>query len=264
MRIWLPLSVALLLLLAPIAAPAGETAAPATAAASAGDPSIAELLDGVDDANRGTSSEGRMTMSVKTSRWERSITMDLWSRGEDHSLLRIISPAKEAGMATLRVGDNIWNYLPKVDRTMKVPAAMMSGNWMGSHFTNNDLVHSSRFADDFTSTITQRPTGPSEGSWVIESIPNEDAPVIWGKVVITVSAKHRIGESITYWDEDGTLVRTMSFSDVQMIGGRPVPMKMRMVPADAKGEFTEIVYDRLRFDVDLPDSIFTLQSIRRR
>jgi len=247
------------LLLAASAALAGESKSTSSA-----EPTIEELLDAVDDQSRGTSSEGRMTMSVKTSRWERSITMDLWSRGEDHSLLRIVAPAKEAGMATLRAGDNIWNYLPKVDRTMKVPAAMMSGNWMGSHFTNNDLVHSSRFADDFSARITQRPDAKGEGSWVIECIPKEDAPVVWGKLLITVSGKHRIGESITYWDEDGALVRSMSFLDVQMIDGRAVPMRMRMVPADAPSEYTEIVYDSLRFDMDLPDSLFTLQSIRRR
>ena len=228
------------------------------------EPTLEQLLDAVDDQSRGASSEGRMTMSVKTSRWDRSITMDLWSRGEDHSLMRIVAPAKEAGMATLRAGDNIWNYLPKVDRTMKVPAAMMSGNWMGSHFTNNDLVHSSRFADDFDSKITQRPAADGSGIWVIEAIPKEDAPVVWGKIVITVDAKLQIGKSITYWDEDGALVRSMTFSDVQTIGGRPVPMKMRMVPADEPGEYTEIVYDRLRFDVEIPDSLFTLQSIRRR
>lgn len=236
----------------------------ALAADGSAEPTLEQLLDAVDDQSRGASSEGRMMMSVKTSRWERSITMDLWSRGEDHSLMRIVAPAKEAGVATLRAGDNIWNYLPKVDRTMKVPAAMMSGNWMGSHFTNNDLVHSSRFADDFDSKITQRPAPDGSGTWVIEAIPKEDAPVVWGKIVITVDAKLRIGKSITYWDEDGTLVRTMTFTDVQMIDGRPVPMKMRMVPADDPAEYTEIVYDRLRFDVEIPDSLFTLQSIRRR
>jgi hypothetical protein len=81
---------------------------------------------------------------------------------------------------------------------------------------------------------------------------------------VTVSAKHRIGESVTYWDEDGQLVRTMSFSDVQMRGDKAVPMKMKMVPADSPSEFTEVIYDKLNFDVELPDSIFTLQSIRRR
>ena len=235
-----------------------------TDASASDQPSIEELLDGVDDSNRGASSEGRMTMSVKTDRWDRSMTMDLWSRGEEHSLIKIVAPAKEAGMATLRAEDNIWNYLPKVDRVMKVPAAMMSGNWMGSHFTNNDLVRSSRFADDFDAKITQRPEKEGEGTWVIECIPKENAPVVWGKVIITVSEKYRVGESITYWDEDGALVRTMTFSDVQMINGKAVPMKMKMVPADEPSEYTEIVYEKLRFEVDLPDSVFTLQSIRQR
>ena len=231
---------------------------------TAAEPTIEELLDGVDDVNRGASSQGKMTMNVKTSRWQRSMTMELWSRGEEHSLMRIIAPAKEAGTATLRVEDNIWNYLPKVDRTMKVPAAMMSGNWMGSHFTNNDLVHGSRFADDFTFRFTQRPSQPGVGHWVIECIPKENAPVVWGKVIIKVRAADRVPDEITYWDEDGSLVRTMAFTDIQQIDGKPVPMRMRVTPADEEGEFTEIVYDSLEFDVDIPDSTFTLQALRRR
>ena len=230
--------------------------------ASAEEPTIEELLDGVNDANRGVSSHGKMTMHVKTKRWERTMSMEMWSRGEDHSLVKILSPAKEAGTATLRVEDNIWNYLPKVDRTMKVPASMMSGAWMGSHFTNNDLVQSSRFADDYTWELTEKPAEDGTGQWVIECTPNEDAPVVWGKVIVTVRAIDRVPSSITYWDEDGTLVRTMSFEDIQDVGGKPTAMKMLLTPADEPDEYTEFIYNELQMDVEIPDSTFTLQALK--
>ncbi|MCP4869291.1 MAG: outer membrane lipoprotein-sorting protein [Proteobacteria bacterium] len=234
-------------------------------AAFAGDaePSLEDLLNGVDDVQRGGSSHAKVSMHVKTRRWERTIVMESWSEGEDKSLIKIISPAKEAGTATLMVDDNIWNYLPKVDRTMKVPASMMSGAWMGSHFSNNDLVRSARLAEEFTYELKQSPSEDGTGHWIIECIPKEDAPVVWGKVVVNVRAEDRIPDEITYWDEDGELVRTMRFEDIQDVAGRKVPMRMMLIPADEPDEYTKVTYESLEFDPELPASTFTLQSIRK-
>jgi len=226
-------------------------------------PTLEELLDGVDDVQRGESSRARMSMHVKTKRWERTMVMETWSEGEDKSLIKIVAPAKEAGTSTLMVDDNIWNYLPKVDRTMKVPASMMSGAWMGSHFSNNDLVRSARFADEFTFELKQSPAADGTGHWIIECTPKEDAPVVWGKVVVNVRGEDRMPDEITYWDEDGVLVRTMQFLDIEEISGRKVPMTMMLIPADEPDEFTKISYESLEFDPELPASTFTLQSIRR-
>ncbi len=237
-------------------------ATPSQAQAETKKPTLEELLNGVDDVQRGEGSHARVSMHVKTKRWDRTLVMESWSQGEDKSLIKILSPAKEAGTATLMVDDNIWNYLPKVDRTMKVPAAMGSGSWMGSHFTNNDLVRSSRLADDFTYTLKEEPKADGGGHWVIECIPKEDAPVVWGKVVVQVRGSDRIPDEITYWDEDGAVVRTMAFEEVRDIGGRKVPMRMRLTPADEPGEFTEVTYESLEFTADLPASTFTLQSLR--
>ena len=120
-------------------------------------PDVLELLRLTDDLMRGDSSRGTMTMRVKTKRFERTITMEIVSKGTERSLIRIIAPAKEKGTATLKVGDQIWNYLPKIDRTIKVPGSMMSGAWMGSHFSNNDLVRQVRFSEDFDCSIEDRP-----------------------------------------------------------------------------------------------------------
>ena len=235
---------------------------PRFASAQDGDELARELLDATDDVQRGESSHARVSMHVKTSRWERTMTMEAWSKGEEKSLIKILSPAKEAGMSTLKVDDNIWNYLPKVDRTMKVPAAMMSGAWMGSHFSNDDLVKESRMADDYTYEIVEMPTDTAEGLYVIELVPKPDAPVVWGKVVVKIRGEDRMPVSIEYRDEDGTPARTMTFADVRELGGKLVPCKMTLLPADKPEEFTEVVYEMLEFDVEIPDSTFTLQALR--
>jgi len=230
---------------------------------SASEPTARELLDQVDDLHRGASSHALTTMHVKTARWDRTLSMEVWSEGDERSLIRILSPAKEAGTTTLKVDENIWNYLPKVDRTMKVPAAMMSNSWMGSHFTNDDLVKDSRMADETTFRLTSLPDEEPEGFWVIECIPNPDAPVVWGKVVVRVRAEDRVPTEITYWDERGNLVRTMAFDEVHEVAGRAIPFRMKLVPADTPEEFTEVIYDDLSFDVDIPASVFTLQALKR-
>jgi outer membrane lipoprotein-sorting protein len=221
-----------------------------------------ELLEGTDDLYRGQSSTGTMAMTVQTARWTRTIRMRLLSQGTEKSLIVILDPPKEAGMATLKVDDNIWNYLPNVDRTMKVPASMMSGAWMGSHFSNDDLVKESRMADDYTFAITQRPGDNDEDLYVVECTPHPDAPVVWGKVVVKVR-EDRIPTEITYWDEQGELARTMLFEEIREMGGRTVPTRMKLVPADKPEEYTEMIYESLEYDVDLPESTFTLQSLRQ-
>ncbi len=219
------------------------------------------LLDGTDDMYRGESSHAKLTMNVKTSRFQRSLTMESWSKGEEKSLIRILSPAKEAGVTTLKVGENIWNYLPRVDRTMKVPSGMMGGSWMGSHFSNDDLVKESRMADDYSYVIAQRPK-EGAGNWVIECIAKEDAAVVWGKVVVTVRPD-KLPDNIQYFDEKGVLIRTMAFKDHKQIDGRTMPSRMLLTPEDKPGEFTEVVYDELSFDQDVPDTMFSLQSLKK-
>ena len=226
-------------------------------------PSVEELLDKADDLWRGSSSQGQISMHIKTGRWQRSLTMRVWSQGTEKTLIQILAPAKEKGTATLKVNNEIWHYLPKVDRTIKVPASMMSGSWMGSHFTNDDLVRESRFTDDFDCEVSARPEGGREGHHVVECIPHPDAPVVWGKVVLGFRASDELIERITYHDEDDELVRTLDYADIGSLGGRRLPKRVRVIPADEPDELTEVVYEELAFDVELPRRIFSLQALRR-
>jgi len=228
-----------------------------------GQPSVEELLNKADDLWRGSSSQGRISMHIKTARWERSLTMRVWSQGTEKTLIQVLAPAKEKGTATLKVNNEIWHYLPKVDRTIKVPASMMSGSWMGSHLTNDDLVKESRFTDDFECEVSSRPEGRRSGHHVVECVPHPDAPVVWGKVVLAFRASDEMLERITYHDEDGELVRTLEYSDVGDLGGRRLPRRVSVIPADEPDELTEVVYEELAFDVELPRRIFSLQALRR-
>ena len=176
------------------------------------EPTVEELLKATDDVARGEQSVAVIAMHVKTARYERSMEMKAWSQGTEKTLIRILSPMKDAGVVTLKVEDNIWNYLPKVDRTMKIPSGMMSGSWMGSHFSNDDLVRENRLSEEFDATMTAKPDGKPDGLYVIELIPKPEAPVVWGKVVTRVRAD-MIPVDVKYYDEKGTLVRTMSFGE---------------------------------------------------
>jgi len=222
-----------------------------------------QILDRVDDLYRGNSSHGKLTMTVKTEHWKREMQAEFWSLGKEKSLIRILSPKKEKGTATLKNGNKIWNYLPKVKRTIKVPSSMMGGSWMGSHFTNDDLVKESRMADDFDFKIGFE--GEREGKKIIElvCIPKEDAAVVWGKVTVEVEAGSYLPLKQLYFDEDMNLARTMVFTDPKKLDDRNLPSVMRVVPADKPEEFTEVRYEDMKFDLDLPDRQFSLRALER-
>jgi len=222
-----------------------------------------EILDRVDDLVRGDSSHGKMTMTITTAHWKRSLTIEGWSKGKDKSLMRILAPKKEKGTATLRSGNNIWNFLPKVKRVIKLPSSMMASSWMGSHFTNDDLVKESRMADDYDFELTFE--GDKDGQPVVEitCIPREDAAVVWGKVIVTVKKNDYLPLEVRYYDEDLILARTMTFEDVGPLGGRILPRRFIAVPADKPRESTLIVYEEMAFDLELDDDFFSLRSLQR-
>ncbi len=234
------------------------TAAPAWAQRTA-----REIIDHVDRIMRGESSHGIATMQVVTENWERDITMEVWSLGTEHALIRITAPKKEEGTATLRAGEEMWNYLPRVDRTIKIPASMMMGAWMGSHFTNDDLVKESRLIDDYEIEISH--DGDRDGVIVWEFLltPKPEAPVVWGHIEYQVRQHDMMPTWTRYYDEDGALVRTMTFRDYRVLGGRLVPAIMEVHPIDKPAERTEVRYRELEFDIDLDESFFSLRALRR-
>ncbi len=222
-----------------------------------------EILRQMDDMWRGESSAAVFRMHIKTEHWERTLEIKAYSKGKELSLMRIVLPKQEAGTATLKVEDNIWNYLPKTRRVMKVPSSMMMGSWMGSHFTNDDLVRESRLEDDYEFELEELEID-GVAVYHLTLLPKPEAPVVWGKIVLEMKQDPLVPIWQEYYDEDGILVRRAVFEDVQAVGERTLPMIMRIVPEDKPEEFTEIVYEKLMFDIDIADDFFSLQNLKRR
>ena len=161
------------------------------------------------------------------------------------------------------VDNEVWNYLPNVDRTIKVPPSMMLGSWMGSHFTNDDLVKESRLIEDYDIVISH--DGPRDGEdvWEFTLTPKPEAPVIWGRIEQQIRKRDRMPLWARYYDEDGSLVRTMDFSEFMVLGGRTLPTRMVMEPTDGE-ERTVVTYLELEFDVGLGEDFFSLRNLRAR
>lgn len=223
-----------------------------------------ELLHHIDQLWRGQSSHTLMTMSVHTQHYQRTMQLEAWSKGTEHSLVIIREPVKDRGIATLKVQNHIWNYLPKINRVTKVPASMMAGSWMGSHFTNDDLVKENTFVQDFDAQLSF--SGERKGRLIYEitAIPHADAAVVWGKVVILIAQDNLMPLQNFYFDESGQLIRTLHFSDPQLINGKVVPMRLTLQPEDKPEESTLIQYQSIRFGLPLEDQFFSLQNLKSR
>jgi outer membrane lipoprotein-sorting protein len=179
----------------------------------------------------------------------------------EKTLVAILSPKKEKGIATLRIGTEMWNYFPRINKVMKVPPSMMMGAWMGSDFTNDDVVKESSLTRDYSCAFED---SGRDDVYRIALAPREDTPTVWGKIVFTVRRKDLIPLEEVFYDEDGEPIRTMAFRDEKMLGGRFLPAVLEMVPLNKKGHKTVIRYLDARFDADLEADVFTLRRLRSR
>jgi hypothetical protein len=222
-----------------------------------------DIVDRVDRLLRGESSHGTVTMAIVTADWSRSLDLEIWSLGTEYALVRVLAPRKDAGTATLKSGNDLWNYLPRVDRTIKLPPSLMSASWMGSHVTNDDLVKESRMIEDFDITIAFSGNRDGVAVWEFTLTPLPEAAVVWGRIEMQVRKADDMPVWTRYYDERGELARTMTFSDFRRMGGRLVPARMAIEPADKPGESTVLQYHELAFDVGLDPSYFSLQRLQR-
>jgi outer membrane lipoprotein-sorting protein len=218
------------------------------------------LIREVEDQYTGTSSHANMTMQVSTEHWKRSLKMEAWSMGRDQFLIRILEPAKERDVATLKNGREVWNYLPKVDRIIKIPPSMMGGAWMGSHITNNDLVKQAHIDQDYEfSMLTE-----TDDFWRIEGLPKPEAAVVWGKIIYQVGKADRVPQRVEYFDEAMVKVREILFDQVKTIDNRRLPLRMIVQPMDKPEEQTLLQYHQIEFDIPLNEDFFSLRNLKRR
>lgn len=223
-----------------------------------------EILNIVDDLWRGESSYAVVTMRVKTEHYTRTMRMEGWSKGKEKTLFHVLEPLREKGTKTLKSDNHIYTYLPKTDRTIRLTSGMMMGAWMGSHLTNDDLVKEARLEEDYTASISFE--GVRDGQNIIEFtlIPKPDAPVVWGKLVLTILANSYTPVLEIYYDEDMQRARTFTFSDLKLLGGKMRPALLRVVPEDKPDEYTEFIYEKLELNIPVSDAMFSKQSLKRR
>lgn len=223
----------------------------------------AEIIDRMEEVMRGESSYAEMTMTIERPRYTRDVSMNAWSLGEDYSLILITSPARDQGTTYLKRENEIWNYVPNIDRTIKMPPSMMSQSWMGSDFTNDDLVRESSTSDDYEYSILREESYNDRDSWVLELIPKPDTPIVWGKVLMWVDKEHYIQLKVENYDQRDELANSIEFSEIGQMGGRTFPAKMTMTPADKPDHRTIMEYRELEFNIDVDPSFFTQQNMRR-
>jgi outer membrane lipoprotein-sorting protein len=225
------------------------------------DTDVKEIVKRLDALYRSESSAGEMEMQIVTPHWERTLRLKVWTQGMDRTFIRILSPAKEKGVATLRIGNEMWNYLPNTNKVIKIPPSMMMSSWMGSDFTNDDLVSEFTLLEDFHYELIT-PNDAQATLLYIESIPREDLPIVWGKIVTAVRRDDYIPVWEKYYDEKGNLMRVLSFTEVKAFGDRTIPATMELIPQNKEGQRTVIRYLALAFDKKIDNEIFSLRNLQ--
>ena len=224
---------------------------------------VSEIIRKADEKFRGESSRGQTTMIIERPNWSREISMKTWSLGNDFSLIYITAPAKEKGQVFLKRKNEMWNWVPTIERMIKIPPSMMMQSWMGSDFTNDDLVRESSLVKDYSHKLLGEEIIMNYNCYKIELTPKTDAPVVWGKILMWVSKEKYHWLKAEYYDEDGILVNTELLSDIKRMDDRLMPTRMEMIPADKEGHKTILIFDDIEFDVDLNESFFSQQNMKR-
>ncbi len=224
---------------------------------------IAEIIKKADEKFRGESSQGTMTMIIERPTWSREVTMKNWTKGNDYSLIYITAPAKEKGQVFLKRHNEMWNWVPTIERMIKIPPSMMMQSWMGSDFTNDDLVRESSLIEDYNQKLVGEETIEGYECYKAELIPKDDAPVVWGKLIMWVSKEEYHWLKAEYYDEDGYLVNTEILTDIKKMDDRTMPTRLEMIPADEEGNKTILIFEEIKFNVDLDESFFSQQNMKR-
>jgi len=267
----LGIAVVLVLMLCAVGAAAREVADRQTASAirpttdadapDADAPDVDRLLRSYDDLYDSRGTTARIEISIVTPKKTRTLELRFWGRGEDEALMVIDAPPRDAGTATLKVDKNLWNYLPKISRTIRVPPSMMMGSWMGSDLTNDDIVRDSSYEDDYESELVGRSEDPP--GWKVRMNARPDAVGLWNTVEMVFAYDGWLPVMAQFFDRKDRLSRTMRFGEVKVLGGRRIPTLITIVPEREEGRRTEFRYLDVEFDVELSDDMFSLSRLER-
>lgn len=221
-----------------------------------------DIVQKSDQAMRGDSSYTESTMEIIRPDWTRSMTMKSWTKGTDLSLVLVTAPAKDKGSASLKRQREMWNWVPSIERVIKIAPSMLSQSWMGSDFTNDDLINQSSIVVDYQHELKGEDTFDGDKVWVIDAVAKPDAPVVWSKVTLWISKSTYLQRKVEFYDEFDERVNVMTTYDVEELGGRKLATRMEMQPLDKPDNKTVLITHQAQFDFDIDDSFFSQQKMK--
>ena len=222
-----------------------------------------DVIKKADDKAKGKSSQAIMTIKIIRPSWTREMSLKTWSKGNDLALIMITAPVKDKGIVYLKRKKEVWNWIPTIERNIKLPPSMMGQSWMGTDFTNDDLVKEASIVEDYNHSFLADAAIDGRDCYLVQMIPKPEAAVVWGKVLLWVDKKEFLMLHGEYFDESGKLVNTLHASDVKLLGGRMLPARLEMVPNDKKGNKTILLYRELSFDKPIADEVFSIQYMSK-
>lgn len=224
----------------------------------------AEIIKKAEDKFKGEkSSYGEMQVIIQRPTWKRTVTMKSWSKGTDFSLSLVTAPANEKGQAFLKRKNELWTWNPTISRMIKLPPSMMSQGWMGSDYTNDDIMRESSMINDYDIKLLGEESCQGFNCYKIELEPKENIAVIWGKMIVWIAKGEYYQIKVQYYDEDNYLVRTMLASEVKQFGDRKLPAKMEILPEDEPGNKTIVVLLSMKFNQAIDENFFSQQNMKR-
>ncbi len=222
-----------------------------------------EIVTKSDQQMRGESSYSVATMNIIRPEWTRSMSMKSWTKQRDFSLVLVTDPAKDRGMVSLKRYREMWNWVPAIERVIKIAPSMLSQSWMGSDFTNDDLINQSSIVVDYRHKMVHDEIFDGEATYVIDAIAKPDAPVVWSRVRLWISKKNYLQRKVEFYDEFEELINTMQTFDVRKMGGRLLATRMEMIPADKPGYKTEFITHDAQFDFAIDEEFFSLDQMKQ-
>lgn len=222
-----------------------------------------DIVKKADDLMRDNSSYSEMEMQIIRPSWTRTLRFRTWAKGDDYSLVYIDHPPREKGQRFLKRQREMWNFVPTIDRMIKIPPSMMMQSWMGSDLTNDDLVNAASIVKDYDHELLRTETLRGYQCYVIKMVPHEDAPVVWGKVLSWITKDGFLNLRNEYYDETGELVNEEILDEIENVGDRTIPTRYTMIPVDKDGYKTILKFKDIKFGIDIKDSFFSIQNMKQ-
>lgn len=222
-----------------------------------------EIIKYSDEHVRGPSNKAEMSIEIKRPKWSRKMEIKAWSLGTDYSFILIQSPSRDKGTVFLKREKEIWNWQPRIEKIIKLPPSMMMQSWMGSDFTNDDLVKESSILTDYTHELIGDTTLQNRNCYIIKLTPKPEAAVVWGLIKTFIDKQDYLQLGSEFYDEDGYLITKMEASDIKYFGDKILPATMVMTPLENEGQKTILHYKSIEYNIDIKDSFFTKQNMKR-